>query len=477
MHASKARLVALLALMNGIVFESANANSLVVTWDNAILESIRTTRPGPPMTSRMLSVTHTCMYDAWAAYTEKALATELPESLRRPAAERTVLNKEKAINYAALRCLSDLFPTRVDAFNALSLSLGYDPKDQSVDPTKPQGIGNLAAKAVLDFRHNDGSNQLGNLHPGAYSDYTGYQAVNSSTEIKDPNLWQPLATTTGQQSFVGAQWYKVIPYALTSGDQFLAKLPKPATYDTSRPNSPLSRRYVQQANDILRFSANLTDEQKAIAEYWADGPNSEFPPGHWALISQFVSNRDSYDLDKDVKLFFAVTNAVFDGGVAAWTAKRTFNSVRPITAIHYLYGGKTVKAWAGAGLGTQSIDGATWSPYQQKTQLTPPFAEYISGHSTFSGSAAETLRRFTGSDNYGAMVTIPQGSSKVEPGQSPMAPVTLSWKTFTAAANQAGISRLYGGIHFHDGDIRGRKMGELVGKNAWLKTLVYFNGV
>ena len=120
-----------------------------------------------------------------------------------------------------------------------------------------------------------------------------------------------------------------------------------------------------------------------------------------------------------MKLFFAVTNAVFDGGVAAWTAKRTFNSVRPITAIHYLYSGKTVKAWAGAGLGTQSIDGATWSPYQQKTQLTPPFPEYISGHSTFSGAAAETLRRFTGSDKYGAMVTLPEGSSKVEPGQSP----------------------------------------------------------
>lgn len=459
-----------------IISPAACANSLVVTWNNAILESIRVTRPGPPITARMLAIAHTCMYDAWSVYTVSARATRLPTSLRRPAAERSLRNKEQAVNYAALRCLSDLFPTRVDSFNALSGALGFDPADMTTDPAKPQGIGNLAARAVLDFRHHDGSNQLGDLHPGAYSDYTGYQAVNSPTAINDPNRWQPLATATGQQGFVGAQWFKVIPYALTAGDQFRSRLAAPAVYDVHNPNCVSSRKYIQQTDEILSFSAKLTDTQKAIAEYWADGPNSEFPPGHWALFSQFVSNRDGYDLDKDVKLFFAVTNAVFDAGIAAWDAKRAFDSVRPITTVHYLYTGKTVSAWAGPGLGTQPIDGGTWSPYQQKDAPTPPFPEYISGHSSFSAAAAETLKSFTGNDTLGASVIIAPGSSKIEPGLTPAKPVRLAWKTFTEAANEAGISRLYGGIHFHDGDIAGRKMGQIVGKNAWAKSLGYFNG-
>ena len=163
-------------------------------------------------------------------------------------------------------------------------------------------------------------------------------------------------------------------------------------------------------------------------------------------------------------LFFALAGALHDAAVAAWDAKRTFDSVRPISAIRWLFAGDKVCAWGGPGQGTTLIKGEEWQPYLP----TPPFPEYVSGHSTFSTAAAEVLARYTGSDRFDTYVTVPTGSSQVELGTSPAADVTLHWPTFTDAADQAGRSRRYGGIHFRDGDLIGRALGRMVGLRAWL---------
>jgi vanadium-dependent haloperoxidase-like protein len=225
----------------------------------------------------------------------------------------------------------------------------------------------------------------------------------------------------------------------------------------------------------------LTDEQKMIAEYWADGPHSELPPGHWDLFAQFVSRRDHHGahksgIDADVKLFFALTNAIFDAGICCWDNKRFFDSVRPITAIRYLFRGQRVRAWGGPYQGTRSMDGADWLPYQAPTFPTPAFPEYSSGHSTFSAAGAEILRLFTGSDRFGGWVTFPAGSSKFELGRVPAADMTLRWETFSDAANQAGLSRRYGGIHFEQGDLDGRAAGRLVARLTWAKAQSYIDG-
>jgi hypothetical protein len=213
-----------------------------------------------------------------------------------------------------------------------------------------------------------------------------------------------------------------------------------------------------------------------IAEYWADGPKSELPPGHWNLFGQFVSQRDGHDLDADVKMFFALTNAIFDAGIVAWDNKRAFDSVRPITAVRYLFEGQKIMAWGGPFKGTKLIKGEAWLPYQPSTFPTPPFPEYSSGHSNFSAAGAEILKSFAGSDAFGGSVTFPAGSSRVEPGAVPANALTLSWATFSAAADEAGISRRYGGIHFEQGDLDARTTGRLAARQAWTKAQSFFNG-
>jgi hypothetical protein len=437
------------------------------------------------MVSRALAIVHTCIYDAWAAYDEHALGTRLGSSLRQPDSERQLTNKNEAISFAAYRALIDLFPTDAAAvFRPLMLQLGYNPDDTSTDTHTPTGVGNTACHAVLQFRHQDGSNQLGDLSGNGvpYADYTGYTPINHPSTVPpdpatvvDPNHWQPLqyfdaAHTFVTQSFVGAHWYKVLPFALRSGDEFRTVLAwfGPAVYGFSA--------YSKEVEQVVEMSAQLNDEQKMMAEYFADGPNSELPPGHWDLFAQFVSARDQHGVDEDAKLFFALTNAIFDAGIVAWDAKHAFDSVRPATAVPYVLRGQQIRAWGGPGKGTVNMDGGSWTPYQVSTFPTPPFPEFISGHSAFSAAGAEILRRFTRSDAFGASVTFSAGSSKIEPDLTPASPVILCWKTFTEAADQAGISRRYGGIHFKAGDLAGRAIGRIVGYQAWIKAESLWNG-
>src|ERR1700730_15289780 len=480
-----ARAVALAILSICAVPALAQSPNVVVQWNDAALQGVRDSKIGPPMVARALVIVHNCIYDAWAAYDRTAVGTVFGRSLSRPKSERTLATKNRATSIAAYRAAVDLFPGDKGAvFDALMASLGYDINDNSTDTTTATGIGNVTCDAILAIRHNDGSNQLGNLTVSGlpYADYTGYSPVNSATTVPlgtgydyaslNPNHWQPLTYFNGistvTPSFVGAQWSKVTPFAMRSADQFLQFIARfgPALYP--------SKTYTEQARDVVALSAGLDDRQKMIAEYWANGPKTELPPGHWDLFAQFVSARDHHTVGDDAKMFFALTAAIHDAAIAAWDAKRVFDSVRPVTAIPFLFHGQTIKAWGGPFMGAVTMDGGDWIPYQPSTFPTPPFPECISGHSTFSAAGAEILRRWTHSDNLGASVTFDPGSSVVEPGVTPATPITLYWDTFTDAANQAGISRRYGGIHFKRADLVGRATGRQVGAEAWEKALRYF---
>jgi hypothetical protein len=467
------------------------SDSIVIQWNNAMIEAQRQHGLPPTAQARALAIMHTCMYDAWAAYDSKAVGTRLGATLRRPAGERTLANKQKAISFAAYRSAVDLYANdKTAVFDALMSKLGYDVNDTSTDKATPSGVGNSACQAVLDFRHTDGSNQSGNTPGGtageAYSDYTGYKPVNDTMDlskpfdpatVKDVAHWQPLMYTDENgklvtPTFLAAQWGRVAPFALTSATQFLA----------NRPAKPGTDPFKAQAQELLDASAKLTETQKVQCGWWANGPNKELPPGYWSMFAQYVARRDAHGagmsgVDKDVKLFFALTNALFDASIAGWGVKREVDYVRPITAIRVLFQGQDVQAWGGPGKGTQTIKGETWLPYHPNTFPTPPFAEYVSGHSVFGGAGAELLKLFTGNDNFGDSVTIKPGSNYgYDEPTVPTSDVTLSWKTFTAAADEAGVSRIYCGMHFAQGNVDGLDMGRKVAAQAFQKAQTFVMG-
>lgn len=461
-------------------------DTISVVWANAALEAIRNLgkpdklperpRIGPPMVARSLAILHTAIFDAWAIYDSNAIGTRLRLPRQLGASEEV---KQKAISQAAYRILNDQFPTESAVFDATMAELGFSPLP-SEDPTMPEGIGNLAAKAVLDYRHRDGANQLGEMSATGkiYADYTDYVPSNlpviatqdsSVSDTPHPDRWQPLGyLDPGGKlqipAFIAPHWEKVIPFALASASQF-----RPAP-----PQSITSQDFLDQARYVIEVQQKLTTKQKVIAEYWADGPKTELPPGHWELFATFISQRDCHSLDADVKMFFALANAIHDAAIATWEAKRYYDYVRPITAIRHLFRGKPIEGWDGNNLA--SILGETWQPYQVSTFPTPPFPEFTSGHSAFSMAGAEVLKRFTGSDrlgDYSYEQTVPL---RVEPSLSEAIGIVLRWETFTAAAQEAGESRLYGGIHFYEGNVAGLALGRKAGAQAYDKARQHWEG-
>jgi hypothetical protein len=468
----------------------AAGDNVVLKWNEQLLGTIRANPPltGPTITSRALGILQTAEFDAWAAYDPVAKGTRLGSQLRRPAAERTAANKDKAISYAAYKVLVDLFGdpkfNRKSSFDAQMAALGYS--IDGSDTSTPATIGNRAAQAVLDYRHADGSNQL-----GGYANTTAYQPVNSWDKINDPMRWQPLCVLTAAGVAAGMppistdgcdttnyavqkplhpQWGTVVPFSNAVANYRVPGPPKD-------PDGVYSKTEVNQllADSSGPGGTGLNERQKEQADYWADGPKSEFPPGHAFVFAQAVSRHSGYSLDQTVKLFFALGNAEMDAGIAAWYQKFKFDSIRPVSAIRYEKKGQQVMSWLGPGKGFGYVDGSQWLPYQQVTVVTPAFPEYVSGHSTFSSAGAKILQNFTGGDTFNASTTIKAGSSHIEPN-TPSTDVTFTWPTFTNTLDDAGLSRRIGGIHFATGDAHGRSIGTQVGSYVWSKAQQYITG-
>lgn len=504
--------------------------SVVVLWNEVMLAAVRNGAPRPTVTARSLFMVHQAMYDAWSLYDPIAMPSVLPANLRRPIAEHTEANKAAAVAQAAYQTLMGLYgpyETQTQAFSRLLQTLGYAPAAQP--DTSPAGLGLLAARAVLQDRANDGSNFANNYVDVVSETFPEpYTAVNSDDPDApnglfgagfDANRWEPLRVPTGimlddlgiptfdaaqadtfsVQSFLTPHWGAVRPFALTSGGQFRPSAPPQRNSGTPYTDAlgqqmTNDAAYQMQVDEILRLSATMGDREKVIAEYWADGPRSETPPGHWNAIAHGVAYRDRHTIDEDVKLFFALNGALFDASIACWDSKRAYDFVRPVTAIRYKYRGQMVQAWAGPNQGVQWILGETWRPYQDTTFVTPAFPEYTSGHSNFSAAAAAVLTEFTGSPRFYDGTTVlynedfnndglPDllGQHVVAVGgnmfeDSPSTIVVLQWDTFQDAADEAGMSRRYGGIHFQDGDLRGREMGRQIGMQAFAHAQQLWDG-
>lgn len=493
-------------------------HTVVVDWIEAMLQAIELNPPAPTATTWRMSAVVSSMYDAFAAYDRTAVGTATGFDLKRPKREQTDANRAAAISYAAHKALKTVFPNQSAIFDEVLALQGLSPSS-STDPKTPAGIGNLAAAAVLAQRYADGSNAANGFVDIANSMYGGlYQPANSADPSASnslfgptysPNRWTPLRVPNGtlldgsgnplvdngnpstysDQKFLTPHWGSVDGFALTSGAQF--RPPAPPQLGSSAPYTDAlgnvttnDQAFRNQTTAVLMYSGALTDTEKVIAEFWADGPHTWTPPGHWVQIAIGVSLRDNHTISQDVEMFMALTNAVLDAGIVAWDAKRVYDFVRPASAIPYLFAGQTVLAWGGPNQGSQLIDGADWRPYQSLTFVTPAFAEFVSGHSTFSRASAEVLTAFTGSgamydgvtmlgrdydgdgveDVFGRHIAVP-GTLAFESG--PASTVVLTWDTFLEAADEAGISRRYGGIHFQDGDLRAREMGRQVGQQAY----------
>lgn len=470
--------------------------SAAYRWTSVILEAsgrdiVAVGAPRPTIISRQMALPLTAMYDAWACYDAKAVGTRLGGTLRRPPAERTDKNKEKAIAYAAYRLLLDQFPADKDWIAGQLRAAGFDPADGSKDRTTPQGIGNLVAEALIAYRQHDGANQSGDeigSNGKPYSDWTFYEPKNPIAQTRDPDRWQQIGFDDGKggkvyPSFLTPHWYRVRPLVLERADRFRPG-PQPTVGSTQ---------LKREVDEVIAFNGGLSLEQKSVVEFMRDGPRSTGQSGHWLQFAQDVSRRDRLGLDQDVKLFFAVANTAFEAFIAAWDTKRFYDTARPfalVRLVQELYADKTVRGYLGPGKGFGWLPAKQWHPYSPGTFVTPPFPGYVSGHSTVSGACAKMLELFTGSDHLGvyhqhvagqytepdAKVAQMQAIDGRPAGLPEDKRVVLAMPTFSGTADMAGLSRVMGGYHIQTDNVEGLKLGRAVAEDEWPKYRAYFEG-
>jgi hypothetical protein len=420
-------------------------------------------KPRPTITSRYLGLIFTSIFDAWSRYDDKAIPVYLSNIERRPLSEQKLSNKEIAISFAAFRTMSEYYYSDRVLFENFMQELGLDPTNETLDETTPEGIGNLAAKAVIEARKGDGSNQYGeeqgsNKQP--YFNYVNYQPLNSADKNVDPNRWQPKYFSDGKGGQFAPEcltpfWDKVKPIALKSGDQF-------------RPGPPPmigSKQLEDEVQEVIEMQAALTDYQKALVEFMRDGPQSVQQAGHWLKFAQDVSRRDNHTLDQDVKMYFYNQVVAMDAFIASWDSKMYYEYARPYALVHEYYENQKIKAWGGEGKGMIEIDGKAWRPYSPAIFLCPPFPSYVSGHSTISGGCAEALKLWTGSDEFGSEAVVVAGAM-TEPDNLGDT-ITLKFPTFTETSEMAGISRVLGGYHIQADNVAGLELGRNVAKEVW----------
>ena len=430
-------------------------------------------KPRPTVTSRFLGLIFTAVFDAWSRYDDKAKPVYLQTVQRRPATERTLRNKEIAISYAAYRTMLQYYFSDSAMLRKTMYNLGLDPDNETLNPHEPAGIGNLAAKHVIEKRLSDGANQTGTAHDAngkPYADYTGYRPVNSADTLTELKRWQPKYFSDGNggqfvPDCLTPQWGKVKPLLLNSASQFRPP-PPPAI------GSPA---LIKDIEEVVHLQAHLTNEQKGLVEFMRDGPASVQQAGHWFIFAQDVSERDKHSLDDDVKMYFLVEAVAMDAFIACWDAKMLYDFARPYSLVHDYYKDRVITLWDGPEKGLVSNTGQHWRPYSPETFLCPPFPSYVSGHSTVSAACAEALRLFTGSDYFGASVKVVPGAL-TEPGHKGDT-VTLQFPSFTETANMAGLSRVLGGYHIQADNIEGLKLGRHVAAAAWKKYKFYTGAI
>lgn len=566
-----------------------NDYSIARIWNEEILSAIRIDFPNPAVHARNLFHLSVAMWDSWAAFDSTVDGYLFHEKL---SADDVEAARHEAISYAAYRILSSRYSQSVNASTTQALllqrmlALGYDVENRETVGSDPAAVGNRIAARLLSWAINDGCRET-----AGYTD-PSYTSVNepldleqSGTALLDFNRWQPLKfqeamtqnglVTSDIQIFQGSHWGWVRPFAMRRNTDGLY-------YDPGPPpllGTPTEDAYVAGNVDVILKSSWLDpddgevidispasrglnplgtndglghgakpnpatgrpyvpnwvkrgDFSRVIAEFWADGPDSETPPGHWNTLANAVSDHPDQmfryrgsgsvleRLEWDVRLYFMLNGALHDAAIAAWGCKRYYDYIRPISSIRYLgehgklpevpglieritpessavgsrhhavfeagaeLGETVLYAWGGepenpksAYTGRKWIRAVDWVPYQRDTFVTPAFAGYVSGHSAFSRSAAEVLTWFTGSEYFpGGMATHTVRAGGLEFEQGPTETITLQWARYFDASDEAGLSRVFGGIHVPADDLPGRLLGARAGQAAIALAERYFFG-
>ena len=460
---------------------AGGSNSPVEHWNSILSDQIADARLGPTLASRAYALLNTVFYDLLVATSGEGRPVYFDATLSHPTSLPAL---DDLLNQAAQHLLSDWFegwendPDRrstpekaliqQDALSWLGLQLDSVPElnpselNSGGDRSDPLATDRLMEEWLPEHVPIDDPHApLQQPLTPHWGDLEAFSFLNPVALRPDgPEPFLVLDADQARLDLPTGLLHLTDPVSLNSSTDEHDLVLNAGAYDLRDPSVAaqligpvINPDFIRQAQDVVDMQTQLSDDQKLIAEFWEDGSGSSFPPGTWMAITAYMAAQSELALADDIRLNFAVGQALGDAGIAAWDAKYHFNYARPVRVIRDL---ASLDLLEGNNL-------ESWNPYQLPgSDPSPPFPEYVSGHSSFSTAAAGVLRTYFGSDQLDLAITVPAGGSRFEPGVTPVWPTTLSWPTLTLAAEDAGVSRLYGGIHFDDGNQDGLILGTAV---------------
>jgi hypothetical protein len=389
-------------------------------WFDLLYDVVKTEQLSPPVASRLYGIAAVTLYEAVVpgSLEHRSLVGQLNDLTAVPQPQPHTPYHWPTVAHSALaRAVCGLFPnasqSSLDAIHALEHALTAEFQASVPPPVYAPSVaqGRAVARAVLAWASTDGFTTLNNC---PYTPPVG------------PGLWVPTPPAFVPNPLQPC-WGQLRPFVLTSSDECAP--PSPPTYATD----PASEFYAL-ALEVYRTNLTLTEEQRTIAQYWSDGAGvTGTPPGHWIAIMGQLARNDRLSLMTAAAGYVRVGLAVVDAFIGCWQTKYTYNVLRPVTYI-------------------QEIIDADWLPLLD----TPPFPEYPSGHATQSGAVATVLTDLFGIK---AFTDTTHSDHGLTPPQTPR-----TFHSFDEAADEAALSRLYGGIHYSSGNNNGLAQGRCIGQ-------------
>lgn len=427
-----------------------------------------------PIQFRATTYFNIAAWNAWCNYHPTAADIFNRTRFKRPAKEHTRENKNVAVLYALFRLYTESpvsfgGESGIPVYRELLKEQGLNPDDLSTDLTTAVGIGNRAGFDTAKLMAIDNWNAEGELtntqshYAQSFSDYSGYVPKNDPWKIKFPFKWQPLLESNGRGFYFRQE--SVVPFAgstiafsMTKDEVKRRKVKSPYRRGSAPVGRALKsdiRTLKKNAMDVFRTSAELTEEQRTLAEYFDNKGKSfrtkEMPeaiPGI-ATVLRFgiLGPVNDWNLDEDMIYGLGTAIATMDSMVTAWKEKRRVDATRPTDqTMKFLFGDKKFKVYGGPGKKPVMIKASEWQPYIR----TMPHAEFPSGSSCTCSAVVEhaLLNSPEGRDDLPFTFTVPKGSSKFYPGQLPEKDVTIKIDRLSDWAKLCGQSRLWAGVHF-----------------------------
>ncbi len=383
----------------------------VVTWNNVALQAVAAAQWMPPQAARGLAMMHGAMYDAVNAVENKG------EAYRVNLTPSGNTSKEAAAAQAAHDVLTGLFPGKTEAFDA-QLAASLDAVPEGAGKTAGIALGQQAANAFLQWRSSDAMQMPMDPFMGG----------------TDPGEWRP--TPPAYSSGMFYHWIHMLPFALTSRHQFRPG-PPPALDSAEYALAFEETKTVGDKNSTSR-----TMDQGMVANFWVGMPGTIGEAGRMNQVAQQAAAAHENTLYENARLFALVNVALVDAAIAGIDCKYAYAFWRPVTAIRE----------ADNDGNAATLADVAWEPYI----VTPAHPEYVSTHSTLTKAAAAILASFFGDD--AADVTL---VSFMDAG------MTRQYTSFSQVAEEAGLSRIYGGIHFRFSYTTGSAMGQQIGDYVW----------